>query len=292
MTWEFITQFSIDTIAALLAAFTSIIIAYTAYKTAKRSVDQTQIVMDVQKATNRPSFDADNTKVTIMRMDDKCSITIAFRNIGGVSAHLTTVIINNVEGVAYKIVNEIVSPGSTLSVHIGGVKFPLNEKFIDLSVSYFATIESGNSRAYYDSDMKLQVNWITLNSDVYISYSEKDNYYVVPLIKKLIDTGVTIYYDASLSIADTYTRSISKAIVESNIFVVIITENSSELEAVISEIDIAYRNNKTILPIFINYNQKEQPSDLIDFYLGGLYSVKSKDVDVAVEAIVRALLTT
>ncbi|TFF88718.1 MAG: toll/interleukin-1 receptor domain-containing protein, partial [Promethearchaeota archaeon] len=90
---------------------------------------------------------------------------------------------------------------------------------------------------------------------VFVSYAHKDKRHVYPIIKKLFDNGIPIWYDEGIPPSSKWLETIGKRISECTTFLVFISNNAINSENVKNEIAYAveryYKREIKFLPIYI-----------------------------------------
>lgn len=114
--------------------------------------------------------------------------------------------------------------------------------------------------------------------DIYICYSRRDNEVATDICHFLDQQGLSYWIDRrGIESGDYYAQSVVKAIQASNLFLFIISENSSKSRSCINELDVALQFKKYIFPLRID---QASFSDELEFRIATLswadYSNKSK----------------
>lgn len=91
---------------------------------------------------------------------------------------------------------------------------------------------------------------------IFVSYKHSDWKEVYPIINRLHDAGLNIWYDASLAIGMDYDIQIANRISESSLFVTFMTEEvikgaNDEEDYLVKELQMAISLKKSCLPIFL-----------------------------------------
>ncbi len=106
-------------------------------------------------------------------------------------------------------------------------------------------------------------------SQIFFSYSRKDSEFVDQLIERLEAYGVDIWVDRGEILAgEAWRRTIVEAIMASQVFVIVLSPNSIELENVTKELTLAEQYDKRVLPVVIQ-EVKVPPS--LEYQLAGLH---------------------
>ena len=85
---------------------------------------------------------------------------------------------------------------------------------------------------------------------VFISYSSRDKEFAIKLMNDLNKNYIQSFTDEnSIEIGDNIQEALEKKIQQTNIVIVIITENYNKSEWVKKELEFAKKNKKTILPV-------------------------------------------
>jgi len=261
MTWTFVTVFSIDTLVALFAAFISLIIAYTALKTSRRSVDQTGAVLNAQRTANRPFFGDGNVSVKVFEVIDKhlktCyTATISLRNVGGVSAMIEEIIIRSAmddEGKTYYArVDKVAGAGAEIVFKAKGLYVEKNIEPISLSLRY-SNYESEEKERY--SQSKFDEEYILKTSsgtryDVTISYSYDNKELYNEIVKGLKEEDVKIMDMYDFPDGSFWDREMQSRIEQSECFLVLATETYPfESASGMMEYSIARTSERKIIMI-------------------------------------------
>ena len=90
-------------------------------------------------------------------------------------------------------------------------------------------------------------------ADVFISYSEGD---ASPFVKKIGDalenSGISCWYMEKDSLSGRYAGVITKAIRKCRVFLLVLDERSNQSKDVLSEVSIAFKSDKAILPFHLD----------------------------------------
>lgn len=125
--------------------------------------------------------------------------------------------------------------------------------------------------------------------DVFISYSRKDSEQVLPIVKKLQETGFTIWIDTNgVESGDAFKTVIVQAIKNSYIFLFFSSKDSNESLWTVKEVNTAVYLKKTIIPIKLD---NADYADSILFDLVGLDFV-DLSVEEKREAALNKLINT
>ncbi len=139
-------------------------------------------------------------------------------------------------------------------------RLPDNRKTVKTAETAIKTV--GTASAAVETEMKNNI----MANDCFISYARKDYAvadYVVDLLEKV---KINCWIDRNNAIAGfDYAASIVKAIRDSRVIILIISQTSGESQNVIRELNTAADLNKTIIPIKIDDSDL---SDAMVYYLG------------------------
>ena len=106
-------------------------------------------------------------------------------------------------------------------------------------------------------------------SQIFISYSRRDNDFVDRLVTELEARGVDVWVDTGEILAgEAWRRTIVEAIRSCQVFVILISPKSVQSENVTKELTLAEQYDKSVLPIVIQ--DVEIPPSL-DYQLAGLH---------------------
>ncbi|MDR3321601.1 MAG: toll/interleukin-1 receptor domain-containing protein [Synergistaceae bacterium] len=87
---------------------------------------------------------------------------------------------------------------------------------------------------------------------VFVSYAHGDAEVVYPIIEGINADGYPVWYDKGINISSTWTDEIAKAIMCCGAFVVFVSRESMASTYVRSEIEFAFNNKITIIPVYLD----------------------------------------
>ena len=91
---------------------------------------------------------------------------------------------------------------------------------------------------------------VTMSNDVFISYSRRDEDFIKQLYQKLIDSGISTWYDRkNIEVGNQWAADIVLGIKECKIFVLVVSPDSTASVNVRKEVDLAMRYQKQIVPL-------------------------------------------
>lgn len=105
---------------------------------------------------------------------------------------------------------------------------------------------------------------------IFVSYAHSDKDMVYREIRRFTEDGFYIWYDEGIAPGADYEEQIGQAIKDCAAFVVMITPRSAVSKYVEYEIKYARRNDKNILPIYL---ERTTLGDGLDFTIGGLQAI-------------------
>jgi len=112
-------------------------------------------------------------------------------------------------------------------------------------------------------------------NDVFISYSRRDLEFVTKLHQHLGEHDISAWFDqSSIEAGDQWRESIVSGIMESQIFLLVISPDSAASNNVRKEIDLAEHHKKQILPVM--WRATEFPTS-IQYQLAGIQYLDFKD---------------
>jgi len=116
-------------------------------------------------------------------------------------------------------------------------------------------------------------------SRVFVSYSSADDTLARRVVTALDSVGVVSWFaPRDIVPTRTYAGQITTAIEESEILLALITDASATNQNVLREVDLAYRNNKTLLPFIVTAGGIGPD---LDYYFGPLHHIISTPDQVA-----------
>jgi hypothetical protein len=116
-------------------------------------------------------------------------------------------------------------------------------------------------------------------SYMFISYAHKDSDIVFPEIKRFQDMGYNVWYDEGIGAGNEWLRDVLEHLVDSDLFVVFITNNSVKSKNVRKEIKFAVSKEKNIVPIYLE-NYDEINLDLqLDYELSQIQGIIKPTLD-------------
>lgn len=120
---------------------------------------------------------------------------------------------------------------------------------------------------------------------IFISYSSKDKELVEVILQKISDLPVEIWRaPESITPGRNYAREIPKAIKESVLFVLMLSQNSQESIWVEKEVDTAVSNKIDVIPFQLD----EQPmNDIYSFYLNNVQMISYSENKIKAEIELR-----
>ncbi len=86
---------------------------------------------------------------------------------------------------------------------------------------------------------------------LFVSYTHKDKSKVYPIIKKLYDKGINIWYDEGIPLSTDWCNTLAEKIMDSKIFLSFISNHVPESENTQDEIQFAINEGKTFLAIYL-----------------------------------------
>jgi len=107
-------------------------------------------------------------------------------------------------------------------------------------------------------------------SKIFFSYSRKDSGFVDQLIEKLESYGVDVWVDRGDILAGiaTWRQQIVEAIIDCQVFVIVLSPNSITSDNVAKELTLAEQHSKKVLPLVI---QEVNIPPSLDYQLAGLH---------------------
>ncbi|MDC0065240.1 TIR domain-containing protein [Verrucomicrobia bacterium] len=129
-----------------------------------------------------------------------------------------------------------------------------------------------------------------MSAEVFISYAAKDRERVLGLVKRLRDTGVTVWIDqAGIDVSTMWSQEIVNAIRDCKVMLLSISPHSTESENVVKELALASERKKPIIPVHL------EPADIpgtMEYQLAGIQRVEyfAESEDAAFGAMVRSLV--
>ncbi|MCD7955924.1 MAG: toll/interleukin-1 receptor domain-containing protein [Lachnospiraceae bacterium] len=107
----------------------------------------------------------------------------------------------------------------------------------------------------------------TMDKVVFISYNHEDSQYADYLAKQLVQRGIKVWIDSEKLKADDFGGIIVKAIRHSDLFAVLVSQNSMKSKHVLAEVKNAF-NSDTDLPVILPVLLDQTPySDDFSYYL-------------------------
>ena len=126
--------------------------------------------------------------------------------------------------------------------------------------------------------------------DIFISYSRKDFKVVSKIAKKVSDAGYSVWMDVDgIESGDEFKSKIAFAIKNSKLFLFFSSQASNKSEWTVKEVNYAIKKKIPIIPIRLD---NADYNDSVDFDLAGLDFIQcngKKEVDVAVQKLMRSL---
>lgn len=116
-------------------------------------------------------------------------------------------------------------------------------------------------------------------SYMFISYAHKDSDIVFPEIKRFQDMGYNVWYDEGIGAGNEWLRDVLEHLVDSDLFVVFVTNNSVKSKNVIKEIKFAVSKEINIVPIYLeNYDEIDMDLQL-DYELSQIQGIIKPTLD-------------
>ncbi|AWX31687.1 toll/interleukin-1 receptor domain-containing protein [Methanosphaera sp. BMS] len=116
-------------------------------------------------------------------------------------------------------------------------------------------------------------------SYMFISYAHIDSNLVFPEIKRFQDMGYNVWYDEGICAGNEWLRDVLEHLVDSDLFVVFITNNSVLSKNVQKELKFAVSKEKNIVPIYLEDFDEIDMDIQLDYELSQLQGILKTDLD-------------
>ena len=116
-------------------------------------------------------------------------------------------------------------------------------------------------------------------SYMFISYAHKDSNIVFPEIKRFQDMGYNVWYDEGIGAGNEWLRDVLEHLVDSDLFIVFVTNNSVASKNVQKEIKFAISKEKNIIPIYLEDFEKIDMDLQLEYELSNIQGILKTTLD-------------
>ena len=114
---------------------------------------------------------------------------------------------------------------------------------------------------------------------MFISYAHKDSNIVFPEIKRFQDMGYNVWYDEGIGAGNEWLKDVLEHLVNADLFVVFVTNNSVASENVQKEIKFAIRKKINMVPIYLEDFDEIDMDIQLDYELSNIQGILKTTLD-------------
>lgn len=176
---------------------------------------------------------------------------------------------------------------------------PEAKKSPNVALEHSYILNSGKDKIW-SIDMTQDINSILYNVkkictsiEVFISYSHKDHELIKPLINTLVEKDYSVWTDENIKPSSkSFEEQISDAIYtcsKRGFYIIVISDNSTDLRYVKNELNFAYANGATIIPIVLG--SPHISTDIL-FYISRYQYISVDLLNIDYDLVINKIETT